>query len=574
MAQKRRKNRISGKTVRKIIIFVLILAVIILLGMRYLKKKVSDNFAQQPESNVQTTQVTTGSISTTVTGSGTLADEESEKIEIPSSVTLNEVYVSTGDQVEEGDLLATVDSASVLSSMSDFQSQIDELDEELAEAEDDSASGTVKATVSGRVKAIQAQAGDDVASTMYEKGSLILLSLDGFLAVDVNAGNLTEDEEVSVKVGDTTYTGTVDTILNQTATVLISDKSAAVDEEATVLSGDTEIGSGSLYIHESLAVTGYVGTVKEIKTKVNAKVSQGDTLMTLKDTSYSANYTAILKERNELEEKLQDLIVIYKKGAVYATCAGTITEATDNSETITSSQAAPTAASFGGSGTSTATTADTSSDSVFAICPNQEMLLTVNVDESDISSVSEGQEAAVTVSSISDTSFPGTVTSIETSGTSSNGVTTYSVDITLQKEASMLSGMSASASITIEGVENALLLPADAVTKTRDTAYVYTNYDEESDTLGGMVEVQTGISNNSYIEITGGLSEGDTVYYKESSDAGNFSFGNFGGGFNGGNFDPGNMPSGGGKMPSGDGGGMSRSGNFGGGSMPPGNSGN
>lgn len=205
MAQKRRKNRISGKTVRKIIIFVLILAVIILLGMRYLKKKVSDNFAQQPESNVQTTQVTTGSISTTVTGSGTLADEESEKIEIPSSVTLNEVYVSTGDQVEEGDLLATVDSASVLSSMSDFQSQIDELDEELAEAEDDSASGTVKATVSGRVKAIQAQAGDDVASTMYEKGSLILLSLDGFLAVDVNAGNLTEDEEVSVKVGDTTY---------------------------------------------------------------------------------------------------------------------------------------------------------------------------------------------------------------------------------------------------------------------------------------------------------------------------------------------------------------------------------
>ena len=138
----------------------------------------------------------------------------------------------------------------------------------------------------------------------------------------------------------------------------------------------------------------------------------------------------------------------------------------------------------------------------------------------------------------------------------------------------MLSGMSASASITIEGVENALLLPADAVTKTRDTAYVYTTYDEESDTLGGMVEVQTGISNNSYIEITGGLSEGDTVYYKESSDSGNFSFGNFGGGFNGGNFDPGNMPSGGGKMPSGDGGGMSRGGNFGGGSMPPGNSGN
>ncbi|MCD7756962.1 MAG: hypothetical protein LUH45_02135 [Clostridiales bacterium] len=76
--------------------------------------------------------------------------------------------------------------------------------------------------------------------------------------------------------------------------------------------------------------------------------------------------------------------------------------------------------------------------------------------------------------------------------------------------------------------------------------------------------METGLSTSSQVEITSGLSEGDTVYYNVTeSDAtsdetsmsdmfggmgggGNFDAGDFDAGdFDAGNFDAGNMPSGG-----------------------------
>ena len=113
----------------------------------------------------------------------------------------------------------------------------------------------------------------------------------------------------------------------------------------------------------------------------------------------------------------------------------------------------------------------------------------------------------------------------------------------------------------------------DAVKKTSATAYVYTTYDADTDTLGGMVEVQLGLSNGTLTEIVSGLKQGDTVYYtpKEQTftfggmtitTSGDFSpmGGGMGGGMDGGRQSgkgqagmpggmPGGMPSGG--MPAG-----------------------
>ena len=58
--------------------------------------------------------------------------------------------------------------------------------------------------------------------------------------------------------------------------------------------------------------------------------------------------------------------------------------------------------------------------------------------------------------------FPGTVTEIETTASSSNGVTAYTVTVELEKNSLMLAGMSASAKISIEGVDDALLIPSES----------------------------------------------------------------------------------------------------------------
>ena len=126
----------------------------------------------------------------------------------------------------------------------------------------------------------------------------------------------------------------------------------------------------------------------------------------------------------------------------------------------------------------------------------------------------------------------------------------------------MLSGMTASVSVRIEGVDDAILIPIEALHKTSDGAYVYTSYNEEYQEYGGKVDVVTGLENSTYVEIKSGLSMGDTVYYTEQeSGFGNFGgmgFGNRGnGGFGNIGEVSGGMPDMGGNMP-----------DFGGGEIP------
>ena len=146
-------------------------------------------------------------------------------------------------------------------------------------------------------------------------------------------------------------------------------------------------------------------------------------------------------------------------------------------------------------------------------------------------------------------------------------MTRYSAVITLDKAEDMLPGMTARVVVNIHGVENALIIPADALHQTSTKSFVYTSYDKETGEYGGLKEVEVGISNSDYVEILSGLEEGETVWYVEKEDNpwGNFSFPG------GGNMPSGGMPSGG--MPSGGGGMPSGGGNFGSGGPPSGFSG-
>ena len=53
---------------------------------------------------------------------------------------------------------------------------------ELFTAVNDAVAPNITAGVNGRIKAIYAQAGDDVAAVMAEHGCLALLSMDGYMA--------------------------------------------------------------------------------------------------------------------------------------------------------------------------------------------------------------------------------------------------------------------------------------------------------------------------------------------------------------------------------------------------------
>jgi len=565
LMHKRARTKKKKKTILTLVLVLTITLVVIAATVLLLRRSIQMSVASSGDNEVQSAEVYIGSISTTVSASGTLESEEVEILEVIRSLEIIDYYAEIGDKVEKGDLIATVTNASLLTSLSEKQGELDALDEKINEVSQNEVSDTIAVGVAGRVKKIFAEEGEDVATAMYDHGSLMMLSLDGYLFIEVAEDTLKTGDSVNVVLSDdTSVKGLVEKQINGTATILVSDEEAAYEEFVTVYSlEDQEIGTGTLSIHSQLAISGYAGTISSIFVAENEEVSAGETLMSLTDTESSANYDTLLKEREAVEEELNDLIRIYKEGGICAPISGTV----DNIGESTISDTVTDAASMIQEST-TGTTGDVAE--VATISADTNMVITISVDETDILSLVEGQEASVSIDSIGEDIFAGTVTEVNTIASSDSGVTTYSAVITLEKTESMLAGMSASVVITIEGNDNAMLIPTDALHKTSSSAYVYTEYDEGTGEFSGMKEVTIGLSNSSYVEITEGLSEGDLVYYTTAED--NSPFGNMSGFGNMRGEMPNmeNMPGGG--MPDFRGGSMPGGENGFGGNMPSGRS--
>ena len=535
------KKKKKRKIIITVVTIVLVLAIIAVVGVSFLQRQVREQFASS-QGEVLSYEVTTGSISTVVSGSGSLTDVDLESITVPEGVEITEVKVKRNQAITTGDILATVDMASVISAMADLQVQIEELDAQISDAEDDSASTSIYAGVTGRIKAIFGEEDADVAEVMYEHGALALISLDGYMAVDIETDALKVGDSVTVKLSDEDeVTGTVESVVGGKATILVTDNGPEYDEAVTVLNSEgAQLGTGNLYIHSALRVTGYAGTIASVKVDENDKVSDTTKLFTLEDTGYSANYNSLLRERAELEETLLELLTIQRDGAVLAQMDGSVYSVDYSDDAATA---------------------------VATLSADEKMSVTISVDESDILSLELGQTVTVSVSSVSEDSFEGTLTEINRTSSESG---TYSAVVELEKADGMLSGMTASVSVRIEGVDDAILIPIEALHKTSDGAYVYTSYNEEYQEYGGKVDVVTGLENSTYVEIKSGLNVGDTVYYTEQESG----FGNFGGGrFPGGNSGgfPGGMGGSGGGMPDFGGGQMPDFGGNGGGGRPSGN---
>lgn len=523
----RNKKARRRKIIRTVIIVICLLAAGLTGGVFYLRRQVQEQFATSTQ-EVLSAQAERGTISTVVSGSGMLANVDTETVSVPSGVEVTEILVKYGDAVKQGDLLATVDMASVRSAMATLQSEIETLDDDIADAKGDTVSSYVTAGVPGRVKMLYVEQGASVEDTMVAYGALAELSLDGYMAVDIQSGSAQAGDTVTVTLSDGSgITGTVEKTVNGTATVLVTDNGPACGDPVTVkaASGET-LGMGELYIHSALKVTGYAGTVGWVNVSLNQVVYASSSLFSLTNTSTSASYNALLRSRSEKEETLLELLQIQKSSGLTAPITGSVYSVADLDS-------------------------DSTATDIVVLSPDVSMSVTISVDETDILALAVGQTASVTVKSIGSDALSGEVTQIDKTDASGS----YTAEILLDKVSGMLPGMTASVDVRIEGVDDAILIPADALHQTSTGYYVYTSYDEQTQEFGGRVDVIPGLSNSNYVEIKSGLSEGDAVYYTKAE--------TFGGMFGG--MDFGSMPGGRGNSGSGSsnaGGGMP---NFGGG---------
>ena len=511
--KKRRRNKI----IRTVVIIIVILAIILVAAVSILRKNVEARFAAGV-AEIQEYAVKTGTIHTVVDGSGILAEEDVETIDVPAGVEITEVIAEAGDTVSKGDLIATVDMATVMTTLSSLQDQLDDLDKAISDAKGDEVSSYIKAGVSGRIKKLYAEKGTDVSACMAENGALALLSLDGYMAVDLQTDKLERNAEVTVTLSDgTAVTGTVESAAGGRATVLLTDNGPKPDEEVTVSLEGNEVGKGKLYIHNPLSVTGFVGTISQVNYKENSKVESSANLFQLKNTSFSANYDTLLRNRSDLEEELLQLLEVYRSGAVLSPMDGRISAVLYEEDGTASAASTDSYAAYYGTATTATTTSSGTGTDIVNLYPDLAMTITISIDENDILALEEGQEAQITVSSVSEEEvYSGTVTKISKVADISTGVTQYSAEVTLDKAYGMLPGMTADVDIMIKGVENALIIPIDALHQTRDTHFVYTSYDPETNQYGGMRDVTVGMRNDKEVEILEGLSEGEVIYYTEA----------------------------------------------------------
>lgn len=152
----------------------------------------------------------------------------------------------------------------------------------------------------------------------------------------------------------------------------------------------------------------------------------------------------------------------------------------------------------------------------FSIASDDKATVSINVDELDITSVKTGQTAKITLDAIEGEEFEGTITSVYSEASSGSSSAKYPVEITFDKTDDMRIGMTASASISIDEAEDAVLIPVDALQEKGGKTFVYTKKDSDGN-LSGEVEVETGLSNGNKVEITNGLESGDTIYYLKTT---------------------------------------------------------
>ena len=139
--------------------------------------------------------------------------------------------------------------------------------------------------------------------------------------------------------------------------------------------------------------------------------------------------------------------------------------------------------------------------------------LTVTVDEQDISLVQPGLTAQVKVNALKGRTFEAQITEVGTAGTNNGGSSKFTLELTLPMDPDMLPGMSASAWIPLYTKMDVLTVPVAALVEVGGKSFVHTALDPETGDPANPVEVETGISDGTRVEILSGLSSGDTVYY-------------------------------------------------------------
>lgn len=537
------KKLLSGKKGRRWIVLCVLAVAVIGGGTAFLSRTRAK--AAKAETTYTTASVEKRSITNALTGSGTLQPADSYTVTtLVSGEVLSDTF-EEGDIMEKDQLLYTIDSSDV--STTETQAQTNYTQALKAKYP--------TADISGTVSEVYVSNGDAVSAGT----ELCRISASNDLTIDFQF-SYAKDGDFYVgqpaKIYLNGYAGYIDGTVAQIGSSSVANgtgmKMTTVRVKAAnpgLVSGDCTasavVGNYTSYGQTTVKV----GTGSTITASASGKVS-GLTLMPGDSVSSGQRICTITGDSvdNQLQnakaslENAQDRLDDYM---VTSPITGTVVEKTVK------------AGDNVGTGSN-------SNNTLCIIYDLSYLQMTLNIDELDIDNVEVGQVVNITSDAKEGQTFTGVVTKVSVVGTTSGGTTTYPVTVRIDDTDGLRPGMNVDAEIVLSSADGVLAIPSlavnrgDTVLVTSDSPSAANALEQEAPEGYAYVQVTTGVSDDSYIEITSGLQEGDTVAYLRTASSGSdmMMSGMPGGDMGGG------MPGGGGGMPSGGPGGGGPGGGF------------
>ena len=433
-----------------------------------------------------------------------------------------------GDIVQAGDVLYTIDSSDAANSVERAQLSANQAERNYEDAVN---AGYVRSDIGGTVVSIRVAPGDVVSAgqevaTIRDDGS-VLLTLD-FPAADAAAFVPGQAAQVTLDGTYETLNGTIrsvsgaDTLsdgnmLVRSVVIAVPNSGSLTSAQAATASvgGVSALGSSRFaYQKEQVLTAASSGTVAALCVQPGAVVGAGSNIIQLTSDNLERQVEQAADNLRSAELSVEDAENTLDNYTITAPISGTIIQKNVQAgETVGNDSAA------------TATTP------MCIIHDLRYLEMTLNVDELQILSMKEGQDVRITADAIPDKTFEGVVTNVSSAGTTTSGTTTYPVTIRIDDYGELLPGMNATAEIEVASADNALSIPNAAVIRgnyvlvTADSPSA-ANADPSMTAPEGYVyvKVETGVSDNDYIQITSGLTEEDTVAYESTALPYDFSY--------------------------------------------------
>ena len=532
------------KKVRNTIIALVVLAVLAVGGFflyRFLTAKEAVN------SQIQTQPAQISSIQSMVQGSGNAKAKDTAAITLTQGGTVQEVFVTAGDTVTEGQPLYTIRSQAAEDEVTAAQEKVSNLQKDMADLHKALNNLTVRAPFAGKLIEVSefetgstVSSGASVATLVNDKKLKLSLYFSYAYENDIYVG---QSVSVSIPAVMDSFTGSVEQVnkvpyitpegADHFEVVVAFDNPGTLTEGMTASAALTAANGTPIYPYENGAtkyyetrkiVTEAGGPLLSANLLCYSNVSAGQVLLSMGSDTIDSDIRAKQKEIDDAMEKLTEAQKALNNFNAVAPIDGTVT-------TCTLAEGAEVK----------------SGDTVIIISNTTTMLVNITVDDRNISFVKPGM--TVDLTDWNGNVFTGTVSSINTgSAEAGQGMTSFPVTLTVDNyDGSLLEGVWLDYSFVASQSDDCIVVPMQSVKYVSDengetASVVFIKADSKPENTVAIdipptepgatplypsesegfypVPVTTGLSDNYNVEIKEGLTGDEEVfvnYYVEQA---------------------------------------------------------